>query len=106
MPLDRDTVSRWLEAYVRAWETYDPHAIGELFAEDATYAWHPGTQATRSPAVAMRSSRHGSKTATHPARTRASTLRWRLTATWQSLRVGRSTSMPVVRCCATSTTVS
>jgi hypothetical protein len=26
---------------VRAWETYDPHAIGELFAEDATYAWHP-----------------------------------------------------------------
>ena len=41
MPLDRDTASRWLEAYVRAWETYDPHAIGELFAEDATYAWHP-----------------------------------------------------------------
>jgi hypothetical protein len=41
MPLDRGTVSRWLEAYVRAWETHDPHAIGELFAEDATYAWHP-----------------------------------------------------------------
>ncbi len=36
MPLDRGTVSRWLEAYVRAWETYDPHAIGELFADDAT----------------------------------------------------------------------
>jgi hypothetical protein len=26
---------------VDAWRTYDPAAIGTLFAEDATYAYHP-----------------------------------------------------------------
>ena len=31
----------WLDAYVRAWETYDPAAIGDLFTEDAEYRWHP-----------------------------------------------------------------
>jgi SnoaL-like domain len=41
MTLDRNAVSRWLEAYVRAWESYAPEAISALFAEDATYAWHP-----------------------------------------------------------------
>jgi ketosteroid isomerase-like protein len=41
MPLDHQTVRRWLDDYVRAWESYDPSAIGELFSEDATYAWHP-----------------------------------------------------------------
>jgi hypothetical protein len=39
--VDRAVVSRWLDAYVRAWETYDPGAIGDLFTEDATYGWHP-----------------------------------------------------------------
>jgi hypothetical protein len=31
----------WLDAYVRAWRSYDREAIGALFAEDATYAYHP-----------------------------------------------------------------
>ena len=26
---------------MRAWETYAPDAIGDLFTADATYAWHP-----------------------------------------------------------------
>jgi ketosteroid isomerase-like protein len=32
---------RWLNAYSRAWESYDPKAIADLFSEDAEYRWHP-----------------------------------------------------------------
>ena len=39
--MTRDDVQRWLDAYVDAWRTYDPGAIGALFAEDATYRYHP-----------------------------------------------------------------
>jgi len=35
------SVSAWLERYMRAWETYDPELIGDLFTEDAEYRWHP-----------------------------------------------------------------
>ena len=41
MTLTRETVAAWLGAYVRAWETYDPDAVADLFTEDATYAYHP-----------------------------------------------------------------
>jgi hypothetical protein len=37
----RDQVQAWLDAYVEAWRTYDPAAIGELFSADASYAYHP-----------------------------------------------------------------
>jgi ketosteroid isomerase-like protein len=39
--MTRDDVQRWLDAYLDAWRTYDPVAIGELFAADATYAFQP-----------------------------------------------------------------
>jgi hypothetical protein len=39
--LNHDAVRRWIDAYVEAWRTYDPEAIGNLFDEDATYAYHP-----------------------------------------------------------------
>jgi hypothetical protein len=39
--LDRASVTAWLEAYVHAWKTYDPQAIGDLFSENATYAYDP-----------------------------------------------------------------
>src|SRR6185312_8057327 len=39
--LDEARAQRWLDDYVRAWETYDPAAIGELFSADAEYRWHP-----------------------------------------------------------------
>lgn len=39
--MDRAAVAQWLKAYMRAWETYAPEAIGELFTEDATYSFHP-----------------------------------------------------------------
>ena len=39
--MTRDDVQRWLDAYVAAWHSYDPDEIGALFAEDATYRYHP-----------------------------------------------------------------
>jgi hypothetical protein len=34
-------VQRWLDRYVEAWKSYDPVAIGDLFAADAEYRYHP-----------------------------------------------------------------
>lgn len=39
--MTHDEVQAWLDAYVTAWRTYDPEAISALFAENATYAYHP-----------------------------------------------------------------
>jgi ketosteroid isomerase-like protein len=39
--IDRAAVQHWLDAYVQAWLTYDPAAIGALFTDDAEYRWHP-----------------------------------------------------------------
>jgi hypothetical protein len=39
--VDRATVAAWLDAYVHAWKTYDPDMIGDLFSDDALYAFHP-----------------------------------------------------------------
>ena len=39
--MTRDDVARWLSAYVDAWKSYDPEAIGALFADDAEYRYHP-----------------------------------------------------------------
>jgi SnoaL-like domain len=39
--MSHDDVQRWLDAYVEAWRSYHRDGIGELFTEDATYAYHP-----------------------------------------------------------------
>lgn len=39
--VERDAAEAWVEAYVKAWLTYDPDAIADLFAEDAEYRYHP-----------------------------------------------------------------
>jgi len=39
--LTREHVQAWLDGYVEAWRTYDERAIRDLFAPDATYAYHP-----------------------------------------------------------------
>jgi ketosteroid isomerase-like protein len=36
-----ERVQAWCDAYVEAWRSYDANAIGELFAADARYAYHP-----------------------------------------------------------------
>ncbi len=45
--MDESTVAAWVERYVRAWETNDPAAIGDLFAEDARYAQRPDDEPWR-----------------------------------------------------------
>ncbi|CAA9537812.1 MAG: hypothetical protein AVDCRST_MAG49-491 [uncultured Thermomicrobiales bacterium] len=45
--IDRAAVQGWLDAYVRAWETYDPALIGALFTEDAAYYADPFDRGTR-----------------------------------------------------------
>jgi hypothetical protein len=39
--MTHEEVQAWLDAYVAAWQSYDEAAIGALFADDATYAYHP-----------------------------------------------------------------
>lgn len=39
--IDHQSVTQWLGDYVRAWQTYDPEAIGALFSEQATYRYNP-----------------------------------------------------------------
>ena len=36
-----EALQAWLDAYVAAWRSNDPAAIGALFTEDACYAFHP-----------------------------------------------------------------
>jgi ketosteroid isomerase-like protein len=45
--LTKATVQAWLSAYARAWETYDPDAVGDLFSEDAIYLYHPFDEGVR-----------------------------------------------------------
>src|SRR6266536_6331687 len=39
--VDKAGVDRWLQAYVDAWKSYDRDQIGDLFAEDVQYRYHP-----------------------------------------------------------------
>ena len=39
--MTHDDANRWLQAYVEAWRSYDPDAIGALFTTDARYRYHP-----------------------------------------------------------------
>ena len=39
--VDKTMVDRWLRAYIEAWKSYDRGQIGELFAEDVKYRYHP-----------------------------------------------------------------
>ena len=39
--MDRSAAQAWLDAYVEAWKTYDRSQVEALFADDATYRYHP-----------------------------------------------------------------
>jgi ketosteroid isomerase-like protein len=39
--VERAGVTRWLERYVAAWKSGDRDEIGDLFAPDARYRYHP-----------------------------------------------------------------
>ncbi len=55
MAVDRQQVAAWLDAYAEAWRTYDPRAIGELFSEDAVYAYEPWGEPERGREAIMAS---------------------------------------------------
>jgi ketosteroid isomerase-like protein len=39
--VDTSAVAAWLTAYIEAWKSYDPEAIGALFSDDVEYRFHP-----------------------------------------------------------------
>jgi hypothetical protein len=41
MSLSHAQFQDWLDRYVAAWKSYDPAAIGDLFAEGIEYRYHP-----------------------------------------------------------------
>jgi hypothetical protein len=43
-PVTHESVQAWLDAYARAWETYDEKDIAPLFSENAQYRWHPADE--------------------------------------------------------------
>ena len=45
--MDERAVAAWLDGYSRAWKTYDPEQIGELFSEDAVYFDNPFDEPVR-----------------------------------------------------------
>ena len=45
--MDEGRLQTWLDGYIRAWESYDPDAIGDLFAVDAAYYADPFDEGIR-----------------------------------------------------------
>ena len=39
--MDSQALTRWLDDYVAAWKSYDREAIAALFADGASYRYHP-----------------------------------------------------------------
>jgi len=53
--MEREEVARWLDAYVAAWKSYDPAAIGALFSEDCVYRYRPNGEEVRGREAIVRS---------------------------------------------------
>ena len=49
--IDHALAAKWLQAYVSAWKSYDPAAIGALFSEDAAYRYNPYDEPLRGRAA-------------------------------------------------------
>jgi hypothetical protein len=39
--INHDSVTKWLQNYVSAWQSYDPQAIATLLSPEATYRFSP-----------------------------------------------------------------
>jgi hypothetical protein len=39
--VDHATAQEWLDRYVAAWKSYDPHDIAALFSDDVRYRYYP-----------------------------------------------------------------
>jgi len=44
--ITHESVQAWLDAYERAWETYDRNDIAALWSDAAEYRWHPADEPT------------------------------------------------------------
>jgi hypothetical protein len=53
--VDKAEVDRWLRAYVEAWKSYDRDQIGELFAADVKYRYHPNDDPVQGRDAVVRS---------------------------------------------------
>jgi ketosteroid isomerase-like protein len=53
MTLDHPAFQAWLDRYVAAWKSYDPQAIGDLWAEDVEYRYHPEDEPLRGRAAVV-----------------------------------------------------
>jgi ketosteroid isomerase-like protein len=49
--MTRSDVQAWLDSYIEAWRSYDADAIGALFSDDASYAYHPYDESVRGRAA-------------------------------------------------------
>jgi len=54
--VDKTEVDRWLRANVDAWKSYDREQIGELFAENVNYRYHPHDDPVEGRDAVVRSS--------------------------------------------------
>jgi ketosteroid isomerase-like protein len=45
--ISQESVAAWLDGYSRAWETYDPAAIADLFSADVVYFFDPYSEPAR-----------------------------------------------------------
>ena len=54
--MDKTEVDRWLRANVDAWKSYDREQIGELFAENVNYRYHPHDDPVEGRDAVVRSS--------------------------------------------------
>lgn len=48
---DRRTVQAWLDAYVRAWQAYEPADIADLWTEEAVWIYPDGVRARGRDAI-------------------------------------------------------
>ncbi len=53
--MERDEFAAWLDRYVAAWKSYEPAAIGDLFAEDASYHYDPFSEPVHGRAAIVQS---------------------------------------------------
>ena len=91
-----DPPSRWLDAYLAAWKSYDRNQIAALFSDDVTYRYHPYDDPVRRRDEVVASwlgegEHTGASTAILRAPTTPPIGRSPSTATWPSRRATPST---------------
>ena len=53
--MDRQRFQDWLDAYIKAWKTYDEASVEALFSEDVDYRYHPNSDPVHGRAAVVAS---------------------------------------------------